>query len=280
MELAPGVHRLENVNGSNVVLLADEQMAVVDTGIAGNGEAIVEEIRKLGRSPSDLRWIIVTHFHFDHSGSAAELHELTGARIVAHSAETLAGEDGTLQLRKGNEGESPPSWYRWALRLTGSGGRQAAQTSGTGRNPRHASTRDAGARRRGALHGRAQDPPRAGTHTRQHLPDTHLAQGALPRRLRSQQHRPAQPASHVGQIEAQGARRIAPLAAGAGRRLGMLRTRPAAHGGCDDQRARPDGPPVRPADVENRPQELGYAEAVACKDSTPRPLGGQAASQS
>ena len=122
MELAPGVHRLENVNGSNVVLLADEQMAVVDTGIAGNGEAIVEEIRKLGRSPSDLRWIIVTHFHFDHSGSAAELHELTGARIVAHSAEALAGEDGTLQLRKGNEGETPPSWYRWALRLTGSGG--------------------------------------------------------------------------------------------------------------------------------------------------------------
>ena len=91
MEIAPGVHRLENLNGSNVVLIADEQMAVVDTGIAGNGDAIVDQIRKIGRSPSDLRWIVVTHFHFDHSGSAAELHELTGARIVAHSAETLAG---------------------------------------------------------------------------------------------------------------------------------------------------------------------------------------------
>ena len=122
MEIAPGVHRLEDVTGSNVVLLADERMAVVDTGISGNGEAIVSYIRKIGRSPSDLRWIIVTHFHFDHSGSAAELHELTGARIVAHKDETEPCPDGTLLLRKGNEGESPPTWYRWAQRVAGGGG--------------------------------------------------------------------------------------------------------------------------------------------------------------
>ena len=122
MEIAPGVHRLEDVTGSNVVLLADERMAVVDTGISGNGEAIVSYIRKIGRSPSDLRWIIVTHFHFDHSGSAAELHELTGAQIVAHRDETEPGPDGTLMLRKGNEGESPPTWYRWAQRVAGGGG--------------------------------------------------------------------------------------------------------------------------------------------------------------
>ena len=122
MEIAPGVHRLEDVTGSNVVLLADERMAVVDTGISGNGEAIVSYIRKIGRSPSDLRWIIVTHFHFDHSGSAAELHELTGAQIVAHKDETEPGPDGTLMLRKGNEGESPPTWYRWAQRVAGGGG--------------------------------------------------------------------------------------------------------------------------------------------------------------
>ena len=112
----------KTLTAATSVLLADEQMAVVDTGISGNGEAIVKEIRNLGRSTSDLRWIIVTHFHFDHSGSAAELHELTGASIVAHSAETVACPDGTLQLRKGDEGEPPPSWYRWALRLTGAGG--------------------------------------------------------------------------------------------------------------------------------------------------------------
>ncbi len=119
MEITPGVHRIENVNGSNAVLLVDEQMAVVDTGISGNGEAIVDYIRKIGRSPNDLRWILVTHFHFDHSGSAAELKDLTNAQVVAHKNETEPGPDGKLLLIKGDEGESPPIWYRWAQRGVG-----------------------------------------------------------------------------------------------------------------------------------------------------------------
>ena len=118
VETAPGVHRIDGINGSNAVLLAGEQMAVVDTGIRGNGESIVSYIKKLGRSPRDLRWILVTHFHFDHSGSAAELSEMTDARVVAHEAETEPGPDGSLLLRKGNEGQRLPFLYRW---LTGRG---------------------------------------------------------------------------------------------------------------------------------------------------------------
>ena len=113
MEIVAGVHRIEDLNGSNAVLLTGEQMAVVDTGVPGNGEAIVSYIKGIGRDPADLRWILLTHLHHDHSGSAAELHELTGAKIVAHEAETVRGADGRLLLRKGNEGESIPIWYRW-----------------------------------------------------------------------------------------------------------------------------------------------------------------------
>ena len=111
MEIVSGVHRIEGINGSNAVLVVDEKMAVVDTGIPGNGNAVVSYIRKLGRRPTDLRWILLTHFHSDHSGSAAELHELTGAAVVAHRAETELGPDGRLLLRKGNEGQQAPFWY-------------------------------------------------------------------------------------------------------------------------------------------------------------------------
>ena len=99
VEIAPGIHRVESVNGSNSVLLVDEQMAVVDTGISGNGDSIVKYIRSLGRSPDDLRWILVTHFHFDHSGSAAELHQLTGldfdacADMIEKARESLQKKD-------------------------------------------------------------------------------------------------------------------------------------------------------------------------------------------
>ena len=117
MEIVPGVHRIEGVRGSNVVLLVDEQMAVVDTGVRDNGETIVKYIKSIGRSPRDLRWILLSHFHFDHSGSASELADLTGAKIVTQKDEVERQPDGTMLLRKGNEGEPPPLWYRIARRM-------------------------------------------------------------------------------------------------------------------------------------------------------------------
>ncbi len=119
MEIAPGVHRIDGITGSNAVLLVDQQMAMVDTGIPGNTEAIVDYIKKIGRSPRDLRWILVTHFHADHSGSAAELSDFTGARVVAHRSEIEPSGAGVPVLRKGNEGEPPPLWYRWISRGRG-----------------------------------------------------------------------------------------------------------------------------------------------------------------
>ncbi|GEM_PF-179252 len=91
MEIVPGVHRIPGITGSNACLLAGEQMAVVDAGIHGNSDAIISYIKSIGRSPSDLKWVVLTHFHYDHSGSALELHDLTGAQIVTHKDEIEAG---------------------------------------------------------------------------------------------------------------------------------------------------------------------------------------------
>ncbi|MBI4498396.1 MAG: MBL fold metallo-hydrolase [Chloroflexi bacterium] len=115
MEVVPKVHRVPNVVGSNAVLLEGEALALVDTGIAGNGDTIVNYIELIGRKPSELKWVILSHYHQDHSGSAAELHERTGAQVVAHHAETERVPGGKLWLRKGNEADSnqPPAWYRW-----------------------------------------------------------------------------------------------------------------------------------------------------------------------
>ena len=113
-EIAPKVHRIPNINGSNAVLIEDKKMALVDTGVAGNGDAIISYIKEIGRKPEDLGWIVVTHFHYDHSGSADELSKLTGANIVAHLDETIETSEGIKFLLKGNEntGTGPPWWYR------------------------------------------------------------------------------------------------------------------------------------------------------------------------
>ena len=117
MEVANGVHEVDGVVGSNVILLTGERMAVVDTGFSGNGEAILSYIKKIGRSADELEWIVLTHFHHDHSGSALELHNLTGAHIVAHKAEAHNNTEGKLVLRKGDEGQVAPIWYMLGQRF-------------------------------------------------------------------------------------------------------------------------------------------------------------------
>jgi glyoxylase-like metal-dependent hydrolase (beta-lactamase superfamily II) len=61
-----------------------KQLSLVDTGVPGSADAILAAIAALGHSPEDLQEIILTHFHFDHTGSAAELAQRSGARVVAH----------------------------------------------------------------------------------------------------------------------------------------------------------------------------------------------------
>lgn len=95
MELAPGVYWVKpatplRVSG-NVYLLAGEHEAegltLVDTGMPGRAEAILRYVAALGHQPTDVRWIVLTHYHVDHAGALADLVARTGARVLVHAAD-------------------------------------------------------------------------------------------------------------------------------------------------------------------------------------------------
>ncbi|MEV6973623.1 MBL fold metallo-hydrolase [Kitasatospora sp. NPDC093806] len=65
----------------------DGTLTLVDTGIAGQADAIEAAIRAVGADPAALRAIVLTHHHEDHSGSAAELSGRLGAEVLAHRLE-------------------------------------------------------------------------------------------------------------------------------------------------------------------------------------------------
>lgn len=71
----------------NAFLIEDEELTLIDTGTPGSADKILQAIRSIGRDPGDLRHILVTHSHPDHSGSAAELKAQTNARVYMHAAE-------------------------------------------------------------------------------------------------------------------------------------------------------------------------------------------------
>ncbi len=94
MQVTEGIHRVDGVRAANVyVVETDDGLLVVDTGIARGARAVLRFVRGLGRAPSDVRHIVVTHCDIDHIGGAAALKAATGASLAIHAddAAVLAG---------------------------------------------------------------------------------------------------------------------------------------------------------------------------------------------
>ena len=96
-ELAPGVHVLGGKKGGRVrsfLLESGGELTLVDTLFENDGGAVLEAIRALGRSPSDLKRIVLTHAHRSHLGGLAALKRATGAAVLAHEweADIVSGD--------------------------------------------------------------------------------------------------------------------------------------------------------------------------------------------
>jgi len=67
---------------------------VIDGGMPGEGQYVADAIRKLGFDPKDVKILLNSHAHLDHSGGLAELKTLTGAKLVASEGDRSALEGG------------------------------------------------------------------------------------------------------------------------------------------------------------------------------------------
>jgi glyoxylase-like metal-dependent hydrolase (beta-lactamase superfamily II) len=87
-QVVPDVYLIEGLRASQVyVLVSEEGLTLVDSGSPGEATRIVSQLEEGGYTLSDLRVIVLTHCHFDHTGSAAELARRSGARVLAHRDE-------------------------------------------------------------------------------------------------------------------------------------------------------------------------------------------------
>jgi glyoxylase-like metal-dependent hydrolase (beta-lactamase superfamily II) len=69
------------------LVVTDDGVVLVDTGLPGRSGKIAQVLYKMRRSIGDVRTVLLTHHHPDHTGGLAEVRRRSGARIVAHQAD-------------------------------------------------------------------------------------------------------------------------------------------------------------------------------------------------
>ena len=85
--IADGVHRITLGFVSAYLIEGDDGLTLVDCGEHNHGGTIVDAIVGLGRTAGEIRRILVTHHHPDHTGSLAELARASEAPVYVHAAD-------------------------------------------------------------------------------------------------------------------------------------------------------------------------------------------------
>jgi glyoxylase-like metal-dependent hydrolase (beta-lactamase superfamily II) len=85
--VAEGVYRL-GTRWINFYLVEDgDALTLVDTGVPGYQDQLGPALAELGRNPSDVKAIVLTHTHADHIGGADVFVALTGAPVFVPAGE-------------------------------------------------------------------------------------------------------------------------------------------------------------------------------------------------
>lgn len=87
IEVRPNLYLLELEFGQAYLWDDAGALTLVDTGIATSAPGIAAAIRDLGRRTRDVRRVVLTHFHEDHAGAAAEIRTWGDVTVLAHHAE-------------------------------------------------------------------------------------------------------------------------------------------------------------------------------------------------
>ena len=82
-------------------LIRGKDVVMIDGGMPKKLKMFKRELSKLAIHPSEIKLIVLTHSHFDHSGTASEIRDLTGAEIAIHESERTYVENGGMIIPKG-----------------------------------------------------------------------------------------------------------------------------------------------------------------------------------
>jgi glyoxylase-like metal-dependent hydrolase (beta-lactamase superfamily II) len=103
IEIEPHVHLVRGENRgrfpeANCLLIDDEILTLVDAG--ASRRQIQATLHDLGHKMQDIERVVLTHFHVDHKGIAAEIQEESNCEIICHplAVEGVETFDGLIRM--------------------------------------------------------------------------------------------------------------------------------------------------------------------------------------
>jgi metallo-beta-lactamase class B len=69
------------------LITTNQGLILIDTLEGAYKEHPIEGIRKLGFDPANIKYVILTHYHLDHTAGAARIQELPGVRLAMGDAD-------------------------------------------------------------------------------------------------------------------------------------------------------------------------------------------------
>jgi metallo-beta-lactamase class B len=88
---------------SSILITSPEGHVLIDAALPNSAPIIMENIRALGYEPADIKLILNSHVHFDHSGGIAAIQQATGARVAA-------SPESAPVLERGSNGPDDPQY--------------------------------------------------------------------------------------------------------------------------------------------------------------------------
>src|SRR5262245_17167354 len=91
MQVVPGIEYVDDTSPAHVYVLDDGgEITLIDAGLPDEAPKVLAYLQRTGRTPRQVRRIVLTHRHGDHAGAVPDLVEATGADVYAHADEADA----------------------------------------------------------------------------------------------------------------------------------------------------------------------------------------------
>ncbi len=109
-KLADDLYHVGVEHGPSYLLVTTDGLVLIDTAFPQTVYLVLENIRRLGFDPYDIRHILHSHGHYDHVGGTRALAALTGAKtyIGAADADAAAGRNGLVYAAEMDERYDEP----------------------------------------------------------------------------------------------------------------------------------------------------------------------------